>query len=123
MRGDTFEDADETAAPVMFHVDVNCAFLSWEAVYRIRELGAKKDLRDGLCAVGGDRQARRGIILAKSQSAKGYGVRTGESILEAKRKCPDLKLVPANYHLYQAVLRGLYKDFEGIFAGGGAVQY
>ena len=93
--------ADETAAPVVFHVDVNSAFLSWEAVYRIRELGAKKDLRDGLCAVGGDRQARRGIILAKSQSAKGYGVRTGESILEAKRKCPDLKLVPANYHLYR----------------------
>ncbi len=93
--------ADETAAPVVFHVDVNSAFLSWEAVYRIRELGAKKDLRDELCAVGGDRQARRGIILAKSQSAKGYGVRTGESILEAKRKCPDLKLVPANYHLYR----------------------
>ena len=65
--------ADETAAPVVFHVDVNSAFLSWEAVYRIRELGAKKDLRDGLCAVGGDRQARRGIILAKSQSAKGGG--------------------------------------------------
>ena len=93
--------SDETAAPVVFHVDVNSAFLSWEAVYRIRELGAKKDLRDELCAVGGDRQARRGIILAKSQSAKGYGVRTGESILEAKRKCPDLKLVPANYHLYR----------------------
>lgn len=94
------EDGEHRSS-VIFHVDVNSAFLSWEAVYRIRELGAKKDLRDELCAVGGDRQARRGIILAKSQSAKGYGVRTGESILEARRKCPNLKLVPANYHLYK----------------------
>ena len=63
--------ADETAAPVVFHVDVNSAFLSWEAVYRIRELGAKKDLRDELCAVGGDRQARRGIILAQVPVCEG----------------------------------------------------
>lgn len=87
--------------PVIFHVDVNSAFLSWEAVYRLRHLGGTVDLREELCAVGGDRQSRRGIILAKSQSAKKFGVRTGESILEARKKCPGLKLVPANYQLYR----------------------
>lgn len=86
---------------VIFHVDVNSAFLSWEAVYRLRYLGGKKDLRDAICAVGGDSSKRRGIILAKSQKAKAFGVRTGESILEARKKCPQLELVPAHYHLYQ----------------------
>ena len=47
-----------------------------------------------MCAVGGDAAARRGIILAKSLKAKAYGVRTGESILEARKKCPNLELVP-----------------------------
>ena len=86
---------------VIFHIDVNSAFLSWEAVYRMRELGGTVDLRDQVCAVGGDAAARRGIILAKSLKAKAYGVRTGESILEARKKCPNLELVPANYPLYK----------------------
>lgn len=86
---------------IVFHVDVNNAFLSWEAVYRIRELGETTDLRDGLYAVGGDREKRRGIILAKSVKAKKFGVRTGEAITEALRKCPELLLVPANRPLYE----------------------
>lgn len=88
--------------PIIFHVDVNSAFLSWEAVYRLRYLGETRDLREEICAVGGDSSQRHGIILAKSIKAKQFGVRTGESILEAKRKCPMLELVPAN--------RGLYKE-------------
>lgn len=86
---------------VVFHVDVNSAFLSWEAVYRLRHLGGTRDLREGLCAVGGDSSKRHGIILAKSMKAKQFGVRTGESILEAKKKCPNLELVPAHYNLYK----------------------
>lgn len=87
--------------PVIFHVDVNSAFLSWEAVYRLRELGETEDLRKLVCAVGGDSSKRRGIILAKSMGAKAFGVRTGESILEARKKCPQLLLVPARYGLYR----------------------
>lgn len=87
--------------PVVFHVDVNSAFLSWEAVYRLRHLGETKDIREAVCAVGGDGSQRRGIILAKSIRAKQFGVRTGESILEARRKCPQLELVPANHELYR----------------------
>lgn len=87
--------------PVIFHIDVNSAFLSWEAVYRLRHLNGKLDLRKIPSAVGGDIAMRRGIILAKSHPARKYGVKTGETILEAKKKCPELKLVPPNYDLYQ----------------------
>lgn len=63
---------------VIFHIDVNSAFLSWEAVYRLKEQEGTVDLREIPCAVGGDKTKRRGVILAKSLSAKAYGVRTGE---------------------------------------------
>ena len=85
---------------VIFHVDVNSAFLSWEAAYRIHHLGAKIDLRTVPSAVGGDQEKRHGIILAKSIPCKKYGIHTGESVAEAKSKCPGLILVPPNYELY-----------------------
>ena len=86
---------------VIFHVDVNSAFLSWEAAYRLHHLGGKKDLREEAAAVGGDMALRHGIILAKSIPAKKYHIKTGETIPEARRKCPDLILVPPNYGLYE----------------------
>ncbi len=70
---------------VIFHIDVNSAFLSWEAVFRLKYLGAKIDLRDLPSAIGGDMEMRHGIILAKSIPAKKYRVQTGETILEAKK--------------------------------------
>ena len=54
---------------VIFHIDVNSAFLSWEAVYRLKN-GGSVDLREIPSAVGGDKSKRRGIILAKSIPAK-----------------------------------------------------
>lgn len=86
---------------VIFHVDVNSAFLSWEAVYRLKHLGGSLDLREIPSAIGGDVTKRHGIILAKSIPAKKYKVHTGESIPEALRKCPELVLAPPNYNLYQ----------------------
>lgn len=86
---------------VIFHIDVNSAFLSWEAVYRLRHLGAKTDLRDQVSAVGGNMALRHGIILAKSVPAKKYRIRTGESITEALQKCPRLLIVPPHYNLYE----------------------
>lgn len=85
----------------IFHIDVNSAFLSWEAAYRIYHLGAGLDLRTIPSAVGGDIRMRHGIILAKSMDAKSYGIQTGMTILEAKQKCPKLYLAPPNYSLYQ----------------------
>lgn len=86
---------------VIFHIDVNSAFLSWEAVYRLAHRGESLDLREVVSAVGGDMAMRHGIILAKSIPAKKYGIKTGETILEAKMKCPNLILVPPNYGLYE----------------------
>jgi DNA polymerase-4 len=85
---------------VIFHIDVNSAFLSWEAVYRLHFLGEKRDLREIPSAVAGDVQKRHGIILAKSTPAKKYGVRTGDTISDAMRLCPELVLVPPHYDLY-----------------------
>lgn len=86
---------------VIFHIDVNSAFLSWEAVYRLYHLGGSVDLREQVSAVGGDMAMRHGIILAKSIPAKRYKIQTGETILEAQRKCSNLMLVPPNYGLYE----------------------
>lgn len=86
---------------IIFHIDVNSAFLSWEAVYRLAHRGGKLDLREAAAAVGGDMTMRHGIILAKSIPAKKYGIQTGETILEAQHKCPHLILVPPNYGLYE----------------------
>lgn len=95
------KEANTSLKKVIFHIDVNSAFLSWEAVYRLHHRGGTVDLREETAAVAGDMAMRHGIILAKSIPAKGYGVRTGESITEALQKCPHLKLVPPNYGLYE----------------------
>ncbi len=84
---------------LIFHVDVNSAFLSWEAVERLRQ-GETTDLRAIPSIVGGDREKRRGVVLAKSIPAKAYGVATGEPIVDALRKCPQLLCVPARHGLY-----------------------
>ena len=60
----------EKRKAVIFHIDVNSAFLSWEAVYRLCHLGGTVDLREQVSAVGGDMAMRHGIILAKSIPAK-----------------------------------------------------
>ena len=86
--------------PIIFHVDVNSAFLSWEATYRMRELGEIEDLRQIPCVVGGSEESRHGIVLAKSESAKKYGIVTGEPLVDARRKCPCLTVVPPRFPIY-----------------------
>lgn len=84
---------------LIFHIDVNSAFLSWEATRRVAN--GQEDLRNIPSAVGGDREKRTGVILAKSIPAKRFGVTTGEPVAAALRKCPSLVLVPADFALYQ----------------------
>lgn len=86
---------------IIFHIDVNSAFLSWEAVYRLFHRGGTLDLREIPSAVGGDVSLRHGIILARSIPAKKYGVKTGQTLSEARQGCPGLVLVPPNYSLYE----------------------
>ncbi|ACB83880.1 DNA polymerase Y family protein [Natranaerobius thermophilus] len=86
--------------PIIFHIDVNSAYLSWEAAYRLQK-GAQLDLRQVPSVVGGDSQKRRGIVLAKSIPAKSkFKIQTGELLSSARKKCPDLFVVPPNYDLY-----------------------
>lgn len=86
---------------VIFHIDVNSAFLSWEAVARLAE-GEKTDLRQIVSAVGGDMQKRHGIILAKSIPAKKYNIITGEPVTDALKKCPDLVVVKPRHDIYRS---------------------
>ena len=83
---------------LIFHVDVNSAFLSWESAKRVRN--GEEDLRLIPSAIGGDRESRRGVILAKSIPAKKMGVKTGEPIAAALRKCPTLFLANPDFELY-----------------------
>lgn len=92
---------------LIFHVDVNSAFLSWEAARRVR-LG-EPDLRLIPSCVGGDPQKRTSIVTAKSIPAKAYGINTGEPISMALRKCPDLVVVESDFRLYQECSKA-FKD-------------
>lgn len=84
---------------LVFHIDVNSAYLSWEAARRVAQGGG--DLRLVPSAVGGDREKRTGVILAKSIPAKAFGVQTGEPVAMALRKCPELVLVKPDFRLYE----------------------
>jgi DNA polymerase-4 len=100
---------------LIFHIDVNSAFLSWEAVYRLHILGEKTDLREIPSVVGGDVKKRHGIILAKSMPAKKFGIRTGDTLADAKRLCPEIVVVPPHYDLYETSSKAfveILKDFS-----------
>lgn len=90
----------------IFHIDVNSAFLSWSAVEQLKN-GADRDLREIPSIIGGDQASRHGVVLAKSLSAKKYGIRTGEPVVDAIRKCPNLSICPPDHKLYSASSRAL----------------
>ncbi len=85
---------------IIFHVDVNSAFLSWESCNRLAFDPKAIDLRTIDAVIGGDSTSRHGIVLAKSTSAKRYGIVTGEPLSQAKNKCPNLVVVPPNFEIY-----------------------
>ena len=88
---------------LIFHIDVNSAFLSWTACGLLEEGGVDTpptDIREIASVIGGSEKSRHGIVLAKSTLAKQYGIVTGEPLFQARRKCPGLVVVPPNYQLY-----------------------
>lgn len=100
---------------LIFHIDVNSAFLSWEATRRV-SMG-EDDIRLIPSAIGGDREKRTGVILAKSIPAKKYGIKTGEPVASALRKCPDLFLARPDFKLYEASSRAfisIVKEFAPV---------
>ena len=85
---------------IIFHIDVNSAFLSWTAVEELKN-GSDRDLRDIPSIIGGDQSSRRGVVLAKSHPAKKYKIQTGEPVANAFRKCPDLVMASPNHRMYK----------------------
>ena len=79
---------------IIFHCDLN-------GFYASVELLSHPDLRDVPMAVCGDPHSRHGIILAKNEPAKKFGIQTAETIWQAKKKCPDLVLLPPHHKLYR----------------------
>ena len=88
---------------VIYHADINNCYASIEILHHPR-------LRGHPVAVGGDVEARHGIILAKNYEAKDFGIQVGNTLWEARQKCPELLIVPPTYDLYQRVSR----DFKAI---------
>ena len=84
---------------IIFHIDVNSAYLSWTAVEELKN-GGKVDLRQIPAIIGGDQKSRHGVVLAKSPSAKKYGIRTGEPVVNAFRKCPNLIMRAPDHRMY-----------------------
>ena len=86
---------------LIFHVDVNSAFLSWTAVKKLKDEPESVDLRTIPSAIGGDVSKRHGVITACSIPAKKQGVRTGEPVMRALEKCPELQLFSSDFKTYR----------------------
>ena len=92
---------------IIFHIDVNNAFLSWTAVKLLKE-GSKVDIRKIPSVIGGNEQERKGIVLAKSPVAKKYKIVTAEPLYQARKKCPWVKVFPPSYEWYQKQSNNLF---------------
>ncbi len=91
----------------ILHVDVNNAFLSWSAVERLKQ-GEKLDIRTIPAIIGGDEEQRKGVVLAKSNIAKQFGIQTGEPIYFARKKCPNIQVFQGNFKTYYKYSDALY---------------
>ena len=95
---------------IIFHCDLN-------GFYASVELLSHPDLRDVPMAVCGDPHSRHGIILAKNEPAKKFGIQTAETIWQAKKKCPDLVLLPPHhdlYHAYSKKVNAIYDEYTDL---------
>ena len=95
---------------VIFHCDLN-------SFYASVELLSHPELRHLPVAVCGDPDSRHGIILAKNEPAKKFGVKTAETIWQARKKCPDLVLLPAHHSKYREFskkVNSLYQQYTDL---------
>ena len=92
---------------IIFHIDVNNAFLSWTAVEMLKN-GSKLDIRTVPSVIGGDEKQRKGIVLAKSNPAKKAGIKTGDPLYIARRKVDKLLVVPGSKDKYKEYSDAFY---------------
>ncbi len=91
----------------ILHIDVNNAFLSWTAVDMLKK-GYKIDIREIPSIIGGDETKRSGIVLAKSMKAKEFGIRTAQTIYQARLKCPNIQVFQSDFKVYREYSDKLY---------------
>jgi DNA polymerase-4 len=96
---------------IIFHIDVNSAYLSWSAEQRMQQ-GDSLDIRTVSAVIGGDEASRHGIVLAKSTLAKKYGIKTGNPLREAYNLCPNLIVIPPDYNLYVKASQAMVNIFH-----------
>lgn len=99
---------------VILHIDVNSAFLAWQALALLKQ-GEKCDYRTIASVVSGDEKKRGGIVLAKSEAAKKAGIITGEPLFTARRKSPGLKVLKSCHGLYRKYSDELYLFLKKYF--------
>jgi len=80
---------------LILHIDANCFYASVELVYY-------PELKGKALVVGGSEENRHGVVLTKTPEAKAYGIQTGEPLIQARRKCKDLIVLPPHFDLYKA---------------------
>lgn len=85
---------------IIYHIDVNSAFLSWQACHMLKTAPDSVDIRTIPSVIGGSEKLRHGIVLAKSSPAKKYNIQTAETLVSARKKCPGLVIVPPDYEIY-----------------------
>lgn len=93
---------------VILHCDLNNFYASVECM-------KNPSLKDKCVAVSGNPENRHGIILAKNENAKRYQIKTGDVIWQALQKCPQLVLVPPNFHEYlylSKLVKDIYKEYS-----------
>lgn len=90
---------------IILHCDLNNFFASVSLLFN-------PTLKDLPVAVCGDKESRRGIVLAKNEPAKVFGVKTAEAVFEAKRKCPELITLPPLYDEYYKYSAAAHKIYE-----------
>ncbi len=96
------------AERLIFHCDCNNFFASCECLER-------PELKNVPMAVAGDPEDRVGIVVAKNELAKKYGVKTTDTVWQAKRKCPGIVFVPPRHRLYREIsdrVNAIYRDYS-----------
>ncbi len=103
---------------IIFHIDVNSAFLSWSALKLLNE-GYDKDIRNEVSVICGDPKKRHGVIVAASLPAKKLGIKSPENLSEARKKCSNILVFKPDYEFYSleskklmSYLNNLFSEFE-----------
>lgn len=100
---------DRKSSRIIFHIDVNSAFLSWTALDLLNNKKLNYDIRKIPSIVGGSLEERRGVVLAKSIPAKKFDIQTGEPIVSALKKCPTLEIYSPDFSVYRKFSRQMYE--------------